>query len=523
MIPLFTNKNSPVVMGISGAINHDAAVATVHEGEILFASHAERYSKKKNDPDLHHALIRDAIRYSGTPDVIAWYEKPVLKKLRQFRAGQYDLAFDRQELPKNYLKDYPQLKNIPVKYQSHHYTHAASGYFSSPFDDAVVVVIDSIGEFETLSFWRGKGKDLQRVYSQAYPHSIGLFYSAMTARLGLKPQEDEYILMGMAAYGDPHRKHQGKELIQHIYDTFGIRHENGLATYTMQSSNVIHFAENLHRGCSWFLPELTTEQDHFDLAAATQHVYELILRELLYQAKQYYFSENIVLMGGCALNCSANSLIKDYYKNIWIMPNPGDSGSCIGVTQKYMKQRIEWKSPYLGHDISGEYPTEAVLNNLIKHPDGVFGIASGRAEFGPRALGNRTLTADPRGDTIKDKVNEIKKRQKFRPFAPMILEEYVDEYFDGPTGPYMQFVAKCKHPKEFPAIVHKDGTSRVQTVNKQQHPDLHDLLTRFKDKTGCPMLLNTSLNIKGMPIVNDEQDAFNFSKYYQTLVFTSLK
>ena len=222
----------------------------------------------------------------ATPDIIAWYENPVLKKLRQLRAGQFDLAFDRRELPKHYLKDYPELKNVPIKYQSHHYTHAASGYFSSPFDDAVVVVIDSIGEFETLSFWRAKGKDLQRVYSQAYPHSIGLFYSAMTARLGLKPQEDEYILMGMVPYGDPHRKHQGKELIQHIYDTFGIRHESGLATYTMQSSNVIHFAENLHRGCNWFLPELTTEQDHFDLAAATQHVYELILRELLWKAKQ---------------------------------------------------------------------------------------------------------------------------------------------------------------------------------------------------------------------------------------------
>ena len=228
-------------------------------------------------------------------------------------------------------------------------------------------------------------------------------------------------------------------------------------------------------------------------------------------------------MGGCALNCSANSLIKDYFKNIWIMPNPGDSGSCIGATQKYMKQRIEWKTPYLGRDIPGEYPTENVLNHLINSKDKICGIASGRAEFGPRALGNRTLCADPRGNDIKDKVNEIKKRQKFRPFAPMILEEYVDEYFDGPAGPYMQFVAKCKHPKDFPAIIHKDGTSRVQTVNKQQHPDLHDLLTRFKDKTGCPMLLNTSLNIKGMPIVNDEQDAFDFGKHYQTLVFTSLK
>ena len=188
-----------------------------------------------------------------------------------------------------------------------------------------------------------------------------------------------------------------------------------------------------------------------------------------------------------------------------------------------MKERINWQTPYLGHEIEGDYPTEYVLKHLLNSKDKICGIASGRAEFGPRALGNRTLCADPRGKDIKDKVNAIKQRQEFRPFAPMILEEYADEYFEGPKGPYMQFVSKCKYPKEFPAIIHKDGTSRVQTVNKEQHPDLHDLLTRFKDKTGCPMLLNTSLNIKGMPIVNDKQDAFNFTKKYQTLVFTSVK
>ena len=526
MIRSFTSNSSPLVMGVSGAINHDAAICMVQDGEILFASHSERYSKRKNDPDLNFQMIQDAIHHAGKPDMIAWYERPMLKKLRQLRAGQYSLAFDSKELPRNYMKEYePLLGNIPIKYQSHHRTHAASGYYTSPFDSACIVVIDSIGEFETMSFWKGEGNKISKVYSQSYPHSIGLFYSAMTQRLGLKPQEDEYILMGMAAYGDPHRKYKGKELIQHIYDTFDIRHDNGLNTYTMSSDTLFRFMQNLHRGCNWFLPELDREQDHFDLAAATQFVYEKMLQEILWKAKQRYLSENLVLMGGCALNCSANSLIAPFFKNIWIMPNPGDAGSCIGATQKYMKQRINWQTPYLGHEIEGEYPTELVLNFLTNenYKDPICGIASGRAEFGPRALGNRTLCADPRGKDIKDKVNAIKQRQEFRPFAPMILEEYADEYFEGPKGPYMQFVSKCKYPKDFPAIIHKDGTSRVQTVNKQQHPDLHDLLTRFKDKTGCPMLLNTSLNIKGMPIVNDKQDAFNFTVKYQTLVFTSVK
>ncbi len=519
MIRSFINRREPIIMGISGAINHDAAVSIVHEGEILFAGHAERYSKKKNDPDLNEALLNDAIHWGGKPDLIAWYEKPMLKKLRQLRAGQWQLSLDTKELPSQYLEKFPQLKHIPIKYQKHHYTHAASGYFTSPYDEATIVVIDSIGEFETLTFWKGRGMRLEKVYSQSYPSSIGLFYSAMTQRLGLKPQEDEYILMGMAAYGDPHRLYEGKELIQHIYDEFGIIHESGLVGYTVQKNTLIKFTQNLHRGCRWFLPELKEEQDLFDLAAATQYVYEMILSEILIKSKAMCHSENLVLMGGCALNCSANSMIKDYFKSVWIMPNPGDAGSCIGVAQKYSRERIQWNSPYLGHDIPGEYPVEDVYNALLK--GSICGIASGRAEFGPRALGNRTLCADPRGNDIKDTVNEIKRRQQFRPFAPMILEEHVDEYFDGPSGPYMQFIAKCKHPKDFPAIIHKDGTSRVQTVNKEQHAGLHELLTRFYDKTGCPMLLNTSLNIKGMPIVNDEQDARDFANFYKTLVFTS--
>ena len=381
------------------------------------------------------------------------------------------------------------------------------------------MVIDSIGEWETLTIWQGSGGKLSRVYSQGYPHSFGLFYSAMTQRLGLKAQEDEYILMGMAAYGDADRKHNGITLKNAIMKELGIQtHSNKLHT----------FKKNLHRGCNWLLPELHTEQDMFDLAAATQEIYEVMLDRVIKLANEKVsFTENLVMMGGCALNCTANSMITSKYgfKDIWIMPNPGDAGSSIGVAQKYNSTswNLNWQSPYLGHNIEGDYPVEKSLKALL---DGeIIGIANGRAEFGPRALGNRTLTADPRGPLIKDKMNEIKRRQKFRPFAPMILEEDVHDYFEMPENvtqsPYMQFVAKCKHPKDFPAIVHIDGTSRVQTVNQLQHPDLYILLSRFKEETGCPMLVNTSLNIKGKPIVNDEHDAIEFSKHYNVKVFTS--
>ena len=288
------------------------------------------------------------------------------------------------------------------------------------------------------------------------------------------------------------------------------------------------FKQNLHRGCNWIFPDLTSEQDLFDLAAATQEIYEIMFdRVIKLTHESVSFTSNLVLMGGCALNCKANSMITSNYgfKDIWIMPNPGDAGSCIGVAQKFNRAdwNLHWKTPYLGYNIEGDYPVEKALKILLKGE--IVGIANGRAEFGPRALGNRTLTADPRGPLIKDKMNEIKRRQKFRPFAPMILEEDVHEYFEMPKNitqsPYMQFVAKCKFPKQFPAIIHVDNTSRVQTVNQLQHPELYQLLSRFKEETGCPMLVNTSLNIKGKPIVNDEQDAIDFSKHYGVKVFTS--
>jgi carbamoyltransferase len=200
------------------------------------------------------------------------------------------------------------------------------------------------------------------------------------------------------------------------------------------------------------------------------------------------------------------------------MPNPGDAGSVIGCGA-LINGRLNWKSPYLGYNIEGEYPVESLLKELLK--GNIVGVANGRAEFGPRAFGNRSLLADPRGDDIKDRVNNIKKRQKFRPFSPSILEEHAAEYFDMivPKSPYMQYVVKCKYPDKFPAIVHVDGTSRVETVNKKEKPGYWNLINKFYKKTGCPMLLNTSLNIKGEPLVNNKLDAIRFEKEHNINVY----
>jgi carbamoyltransferase len=222
-------------------------------------------------------------------------------------------------------------------------------------------------------------------------------------------------------------------------------------------------------------------------------------------------------MGGVALNCLANRNLGNYFNNIWIMPCPGDAGSSLGAAALAYCKRINWTSAYLGKNIEGEYPVNAILDELIINK--IVGVASGRAEFGPRALGNRSLLADPRGPEIKDKVNEIKRRQQFRPFAPCILAEHVDEFFDMPGGwsnssAYMQVIARCRRPDLFPAIVHVDGTSRVQTVAKDCPSGIRSLLEKWHVMTGCPMLLNTSLNIRGEPMVNDRADADRFEQLY---------
>jgi len=491
-----------ITWGIS-ANSHDAALAvfnaTSSTVDLVFASQAERYSGIKNDPDLNEGLIQDAWNNHGAPDEIVWYEKPLIKSFRQFRAGQ-GLRFKENNI-KHYLHSYN--LRAPVHYVDHHRSHAAAGYYTSQFTNATIVCLDSIGEFETYTIWQGKDHRLTKKFSQSYPNSVGLWYSAMTQRIGLKPQEDEYILMGMAAYGNPDRLYHTivKDFIQRWPD---------------MNDPGIRFKHNLHRGCLWWRPDLQTKQDLFDIAAAVQKIYEHIFEYIIQYTTQYNIG-NLVLTGGCALNCSANSIAHKYYKNVWIMPNPGDAGSAIGAVLAHYQMPVQWTGPYLGYKIQGEYPVESIVAELKE--TGICGVANGPAEFGPRALGNRSLLADPRGIDIKHRVNAIKRRQQFRPFAPAILAEHADQYFDGHTGPYMQYTARCRYPELYPAIVHKDGTSRVQTVSKTDNPGFRRLLEQWYALTGCPMLLNTSLNIKGRPIVNTWNDGQEFAKHYGVRVF----
>jgi carbamoyltransferase len=277
--------------------------------------------------------------------------------------------------------------------------------------------------------------------------------------------------------------------------------------------------QNLHRGCNWWRPELTSQQDLYDIAAATQAVYELAFERVLQQAANSSRSRNLVLMGGCALNCSANPIAYKYFDRVWIMPAPGDNGSSIGAVLAHKKTHIEWTGPYLGYDMGYKSSNEEIVAHLLEHK--MCGLARGRAEFGPRALGNRSLIADPRGLEIKVAINQIKHREQFRPFAPAILEEFANQYFKMPTEStsYMQFIAPCTKYESFPAVVHLDNTSRVQTVNKTDNPQFRALLELWYEATGCPMLLNTSLNIKGQPMVNDHADVRTWSQLHGLPVF----
>jgi carbamoyltransferase len=483
------------ILGISAGF-HDASATVINtRGDILFAGHSERYSKIKNDPELHPKLLEELCEWNY--DTVAFYERPWMHNLQQLYTGQRLLGpWTVRGALKKHLGSWYQDPASQELCFPHHLSHAAAGFQTSPFDRATVVVIDAIGEFDTISIYgaeyvNGRAQ-YKKLWGQRYPHSIGLFYSAMTRRLGLRPMEDEYITMGMSAYGSTVScVEMYNDLIENDYE--------------------VRFKKNLHLG----VEDDYLGFDDYDIAAGAQKVAENLIYSVMRRAMRFEWSTNLVYQGGVALNCLANRKLGEYFEKIWIMPNPGDSGSSLGAAALAMGGPINFSHAYLGHDIPGEYPVNACLDSLLTNR--IVGVASGRAEFGPRALGNRSLLADPRGPDIKDRVNEIKRRQKFRPFAPVILAELAHEYFHMPAGfsssPYMQSVAHCLNPNAYPAIVHHDGTSRVQTV-PDNGSGIRKLLEKWYVLTGCPMLLNTSLNIRGEPMVNDRADADRFEKLY---------
>ena len=437
-------------IGISEGF-HDAAWAVVEDGELKFATHSERYTRIKGDKRLPMGFGIKDDEYS------IYYEDLELKNKRR---AEYGLS----EKIAAFKTD---------TYVGHHEAHMAAAYYTCPFEADATVVIDAIGEYDTASVWV-KG---EKVWSKQYPWSLGLFYSAITKRIGLKPNEDEYITMGMAAFGEPKINMQGI------------------------TEQYLHTGLPLKKWF-WEKPE--------DIAASAQLAFEYEVQLIFAEAKRY--GNKIAYGGGCALNWVANSKILHTLDKLWIFPSPGDAGSALGAILAHTKQKIDYPHTFWGYNIEGELNPNEVVYELLNNK--VVGVANGKAEYGPRALGNRSLLADPRYN-IKNKVNRIKRRQKFRPFAPAILEEAYDDYFVGHANEYMQFVCEAKH--DYDSVKHVDGTSRVQIV-KNDGSNLRKILECWYEVTGCPMLLNTSLNIKGQPIVNDEHDAKQFEKKYRVKV-----
>lgn len=304
-----------ITWGIS-ANSHDAALAVFVNEDVVFASHTERFSGIKNDAHLHKDLISYALNW-GKPDKVVWYENPLLKTARQIYAGQ-GWKFNENNI-KKYLNGFG--INAPIIYNKHHQSHAAYAYYTQPHDHCAVICLDSIGEFECLTIWDCYKNNMHKIFSKSYPHSLGLFYSAMTQRIGLVPQRDEYLVAEWAKMGNP------KDIIQLMQDEIiDVEH--------------ISMRENLHRGCNWWRPELVSQQHMYDIAAATQSIFEDALYKLSTWAKDHTNARHLALAGGGALNKQAVNLIRKHWDSVWVPPNPGDPGSCIGAVLARTKQRI---------------------------------------------------------------------------------------------------------------------------------------------------------------------------------------
>tara|TARA_R110000822_G_scaffold3972_18_gene17026 strand:- start:3995 stop:5467 length:1473 start_codon:yes stop_codon:yes gene_type:complete len=476
---------------------HDAAATVIngYTGAIIFASHSERFSGNKHEKHISPEFKEYIEEKYPNIKTRAFFEKPLLKKSRQLYSGQYKTVTTKRQLAWK-----------PTHTFHHHKSHAAGTFQTSPYKKAAAVVVDSIGEWDCTTIWDcSYNKDgfavYKKVYSEKYPNSIGLWYTALTHLVGLKPLDEEYIFMGMAGFGklDP-------QLIDKLEDLFNY---------------------NLHKGVSAdiILKHNLNEYSDVDIAYNAQLILEERLKDIF--AKALEISDNVVYGGGVALNCVANTKLLHQCKgNLWIMPNPGDAGASLGAAALAYGKKVIWKDAFLGFRTeqslarSSLQLAEQIVDHLLEHK--ICGVSFGRAEFGPRALGNRSLIADPRGPEIKDKVNEIKKRQKFRPFAPAVLEEHASKYFEPDIiTPYMQHVVNGtkRTLKELPAIIHIDNSARVQTVHKDSKCIFRQILEVWYAKTGCPVLLNTSLNIRGEPMVNNIEDTWRFEEKYGVKVF----
>ena len=544
-------------LGIS-CYYHDSAAAILKDGHVVAAVEEERFSRKKFDDGFPRMAIDWCLKEAEiTPEQInsvAFYDKPILKFERLLDnyiavapRGLYSFLnvipkwLHKRLWIKEEIKKHIRGYQGDIIFPEHHMSHAAHTFFTSPFDEAAILTVDGVGEWSTSSFGSAENTSIKLTNDIRWPHSIGMFYSAFTYFLGFKVNEGEYKLMGLSAYGKP----KYYDLI--LNEILDVKNDGSLHlnlkyfafTYDKVMTNQ-KFAELF--GIPRREENVKAEQIHYDIAASAQKVLEDIMLKMVNHVHKKTGMKNLCLGGGVALNGVANYRIlkEGPFESVHIPPSPGDGGSAIGCAQYlyyiHKKQRRiivqdhakriqenvyvgpsfsndEIKSFLEENNIDYEYLTrEQLLQTTAKliSEQNVVGWYQGKIEWGPRALGNRSILADPRDSKMKDVLNEkIKHRELFRPFAPSILEEYVSEYFDlNIPSPYMLFVAKVKKPDKIPAVTHVDGTGRLQTVSREANPLYYDLINDFYKITGVPVVVNTSMNVRGEPIVNTPEQAY---------------
>jgi len=537
------------ILGIS-CYYHDAAAALLKDGEIIAAAQEERFTRKKHDQDFPINAIRYCLKEGGITasdlDYVGFYDKPFIKFERIL--STYLATFPKSL--RSFLKALPlwlrQKLWIPstIKHEldyhgevlmiEHHMSHAASAFLVSPFEEAAIITVDGVGEWATSTIGRGKGRDIELFREVRFPHSLGLLYSAVTYYLGFKVNSAEYKVMGLAPYGEPKYYDQMRELIHYQDDgSFKMNMKYFSYDYGLTMTNA-RFNKLLGRPVRE--AEGKIEQFHKDVAASAQKVTEEIVLGMARFAHEQTGSKNLCMAGGVALNCVANGKVlrETPFENIFIQPAAGDAGGAVGVATYLYHTVLDndrkwtWGHAYLGPEYSSDEIRSYLEKGGVKFAElseselldkvaddivaqKVIGWYQGRMEFGPRALGNRSIIADARNPENKDVVNmKIKFRESFRPFAPTVLEEKVSDWFElDQPSPYMLLVAQVREDKrEIPSVTHVDGSARIQTVNRDDNPRYYDLIRRFEDKTDCPVIINTSFNVRGEPIVCTPHEAY---------------
>jgi|TARA_B110001452_G_scaffold187972_1_gene158326 carbamoyltransferase len=571
------------ILGIS-AFYHDSAATILVDGKIIAAAQEERFTRKKHDPSYPYNAIQFVLNFANIKlndvDQIIFFEKPFLKFERLLETyvafapkgfksfcmampiWLKDKLFQKKMLF-NELKRHDNNFNDDKKihFSDHHLSHAASAFFPSPFEEAVVLTADGVGEWATTTVAVGKDNQLEIKKEIHFPHSLGLLYSAFTYYTGFKVNSGEYKLMGLAPYGNPIYVDKIKELIDIKEDgTFRLDQEYfNYATGLTMTNEKFHnlFGQKPRNSQNEKITKF-----HMDIASSIQNVTEEIMIKLVRSIRNEYNIKNLCLAGGVALNCVANGKIlqEKIFDNIWIQPAAGDAGGSLGAAlalwhiEQGNKRKVnpndDMKGSYLGTEftqdqienelkkIGANFETidyENLIESTSKYlaEEKAIGWFQGRMEFGPRALGGRSILGDPRSEKMQKNLNlKVKYRESFRPFAPSVLKEDVSHWFDmNVDSPYMLLVANINQEKkiemteeekklfgidklnikrsEIPAVTHVDYSARIQTVNQNTNKPYYDLISKFKEKTGCPVIVNTSFNVRGEPIVNTPKDAFN--------------